>query len=159
MDYLDVKFLHVVSATLFFGAGLASALLKAWADRLGNLEAIAAANRGIVWADWLFTIPSAIALPATGLWMIHLGNRSLTDEWIVWGIGLYALAGLCWLPAAYLQLLMRRTATGALASGQELPSSYWLQARIWFLLGIPAFLAAVLTIYVMVARRLPWSPR
>lgn len=159
MDYLDFKFLHIVAANLFFGAGLASALGKIWADRSGSIEAIDAANRGIVWADWIFTVPSGIALPATGVWMVCQGSHSFADEWILWGIGLYGFAGLCWLPAAWLQIKMRRASAEALAKRSPLPPAYRRQALVWFLLGIPAFTAAILTFYVMVVRRLPWSPR
>ncbi len=158
MDYLDVKFLHVASATAFFGAGLASALAKVWADRSGNIGAIDAANRAVVRADWIFTIPSAILLPATGAWMVTRGSHAFADEWVRWGIGLYAVAGLCWLPAAWLQLRMRRVSREAVATGGPLPDAYRRLAMGWAILGIPAFAAALLTLYVMVARRLPWLP-
>lgn len=65
---------------------------------------------------------------------------------------LYAVAGLCWLPVVYLQMRMRDDCVAALSNGQPLAPRYWRDARTWFWLGVPAFLAMLAVLFLMVAR-------
>ncbi|HSV79852.1 MAG TPA: DUF2269 family protein [Ramlibacter sp.] len=66
MDYLVLKWVHVLSSTILFGAGVGSAFhLFAATLRRGSGGA-AAASRNVVVADWLLTTPSAIVQPVTG---------------------------------------------------------------------------------------------
>ncbi len=154
--YLLLKTIHILAATLFFGTGLGSAFFKFRADQSGNIEDIVFAQKNIVLADWLFTIPSGILLPLTGLWMVWYLGIPLTTPWIMAGLGLYALAGLCWVPAAMMQIWMREAALHAQATQTPLPPRYHTWALWWLLLGFPAFGASVWTIYIMVSKRFPW---
>jgi uncharacterized membrane protein len=154
MSYTLLKAIHILAMSLFFGAGLASAIMKLRADRTGDLRVMVFTARHIVWADWLFTIPAGVVLPVSGLWMAHQSKLPWTSGWIATGILLYAVAGLCWVPAAVLQIRMRRAAEHALDNGDSLPEQYGRWTLIWIILGIPAFLAAMLTVYVMVSKQL-----
>ena len=156
MIYAWLKAVHVIAATFFFGAGLALALTKWRADRTGDLRVMAFAMRHIVWADWLFTLPSGLVLPITGIWMASLVGLPWTSGWVGLGILLYAIAGLTWLPAAFLQLRMRAMVEAALRTGAPLDPVYARYSRTWALLGVPAFLAAVFTVFLMVMKRVPF---
>ena len=107
MDYLLVKTLHILSATLLFGTGLGSVFYKWRADKSADLPAIAVTNKNVVLADWLFTTPTVILQPVTGVWMALSAGYPLTSSWLVLSIVLYIIAGLCWLPVVYIQILMR----------------------------------------------------
>jgi uncharacterized membrane protein len=150
MTYLLLKYWHILSAFLLFGTGLGSAFYKWMADRNGDIQHIAITNRHVVLADWIFTTPSIIFQPITGVWMVSLINLPLTTSWIAISLGLYFLAGICWLPVVYLQIKMQRLSEQAVQSGGALPAEYWQYARIWFWLGVPAFLAMVIVIYLMI---------
>lgn len=152
MNYLDIKALHILSMVLLFGTGLGSAFYKWLADRGGNLAHIAQTNRHVVLADWLFTAPTIIIQPLSGLWLLHLAGLPLTTPWVLASLVLYAIAGVCWLPVVWLQLRMRDLAMNALQHQQDLPARYWRYARIWFWLGVPAFVAMLLVVYLMVAK-------
>lgn len=155
MSYELVKTLHILSMVLLFGTGLGSAFYKWMADRSGQVAHIAITNRHVVLADWLFTTPTVIFQPLSGLWMVmHLG-LPLTTAWVVISLGLYALAGACWLPVVWLQIRMRQLANQAVAADQPLPAEYWLRARQWFWLGVPAFIAMVLVVALMVFKHVP----
>lgn len=158
MAYLVLKTLHILSVTFFFGAGLGSVLVKLHADRSGDPHAIAFALRTVVLADWLLTIPSGIVLPLTGFGMVWLVGYDWNHGWIAAGIGLYLVAGLTWLPAWRLQFRMRDAAATALRTGAPLPADYARWTRIWALLGVPAFLATVSAIFVMVAKGALFTP-
>ncbi len=155
MTYTALKTLHILSMVLLFGTGLGSAFYKWTADRSGNLAHIVVTNRHVVLADWVFTTPTVILQPLSGLWMVHLLDLPLTTPWVAASLGLYFLAGACWLPVVWLQIRMRDIAADALARQTPLPQSYWKLARGWFWLGVPAFCAMVLVVALMVFKHLP----
>jgi len=150
MEYLILKWLHILSATLLFGTGLGSAFYKFMADRSGNLPAIAQTNRLVVLADWLFTTPTIILQPVTGVWMALLAGFPLTSGWLLAAIALYVLAGLCWLPVVRLQICMRDIAEDAVEQRRPPGPTYERLARRWFRLGVPAFCSLVVVYYLMV---------
>lgn len=155
MSYTLLKTLHLLSMVLLFGTGLGSAFYKWMADRSGNLAHIAVTNRHVVLADWLFTTPTVIFQPISGLWMAHLAGFPLDTPWIAISLGLYALAGVCWLPVVWLQIRMRDMASDAVAAQTALPAAYWRMARLWFWLGVPAFTAMVAVVALMVFKHFP----
>ena len=152
MDYVVVKWLHILSSTFLFGTGIGSAWYMLFANVSRDVRAIAVVARYVVVADWLFTATTAVLQPATGFYMIHLAGYPLHSKWIMWSIALYVIAGACWLPVVWLQIRMRDLAAAAAQAGGELPALYWRYFRIWVTLGVPAFLAFVVIFWLMVAK-------
>jgi uncharacterized membrane protein len=152
MDYLTVKWLHVLSSTVLFGTGLGSAFYMFFTNRQGDVRAIASVTRRVVVADWLFTAPTAIVQPLTGAWLVHLAGFPWTARWILWSIGLYLLAGACWLLVVWLQIRMAKIAEVSVASGVDLPPVFWRYHALWTALGVPAFVAFIVIFYLMVAK-------
>jgi uncharacterized membrane protein len=152
MEYLIIKWVHIMSAILLFGTGLGSAFYKFFTDRTGNTAAIAVTNRLVVFADWLITTPTIIIQPVTGFWMIYLAGLSLEPVWIWLSLLLYFIAGACWLPVVVLQIRMRNLAEKCATYRQSLGSEYYRMARIWFWLGVPAFGAMVAVVWLMVVK-------
>jgi len=148
MLYLSLKWLHILSATVLVGVGFGTAFYKWMVDRSGEVRAIAYMSRLVVLADWLFTTPAIILQPLTGLWMLQIAGYPLASTWILATLLLYALAGVCWLPVVWLQYRMRSLAQAAAAAEHALPVVYWRYARIWFWLGMPAFIS-MLAIYAL----------
>ena len=106
----------------------------------------------MVIADWLFTTPSVIIQLASGLYLVHLGGYSLTDDWIMWGLALYFFAGACWLPVVWMQIKMRDMAKIALECKTPLPPRYWKMDKWWITLGSLAFPAIMVVFWLMVAK-------
>jgi uncharacterized membrane protein len=152
MTYLTLKYVHLLSMVLLFGTGFGSAFYKWMADRSGNVTHIAIVNKHVVLADWLFTTPTIIIQPITGIWMLYLINIPLTTTWVSLSLVLYAIAGLCWLPVVWLQIRMQKLAQQAVLQNTDLDNQYWRYARTWFLLGIPAFIAMVAIVLLMVMK-------
>jgi uncharacterized membrane protein len=148
--YLLVKWIHILSATFLFGTGLGSAFYKWMTDRGGYLPAMAQTNRLVVIADWVFTTPTVIVQPVSGLWLLHLLGIPLDQGWVIVTIVLYVIAGLCWLPVVWLQIRMRDMAEYALLHRQPLAARYHRDARAWFWLGIPAFFSMIIVYGLMV---------
>jgi len=148
--YLLLKTLHVLTSMVFLGTGFGSAWTKLRADRSGDPRTILWAQREIVRADALFTIPAGVLLPVTGVAMATVGGMPLSLPWLAFGFAGYTVSGLCWLPAAFLQVRMRRLAETALREASPLPAAFHKANLAWALLGVPSFGAAVATVWVMV---------
>jgi len=152
MEYLIVKWLHILSSTLLFGTGIGSAWYLLFAVVSKNVQAIAVVTRILVIADWLFTGVTMIAQPATGFYLIHLAGFPLQTPWIKWSIVLFVIALLCWLPVVWLQMKMRDIAAEAMQHAAPLPAQFWRYFRAWVVLGIPAFFAFIAVFYLMVVK-------
>ncbi|GAB3542946.1 DUF2269 family protein [Noviherbaspirillum agri] len=150
--YLIVKTLHILSSVLMVGTGFGTAFYLFFANRSNSVETMSVVSRLVCRADWWFTTPAVIFQPLSGLWLAHTAGFSWTAPWLLVSFGLYALAGVCWLPVVWLQLRMARMAAGAAASGQPVPERYWHYAKRWELLGYPAFIAMAVVYFLMVAK-------
>lgn len=150
--YLLLKCLHIVSSTILFGTGIGIAFFKWVTDRSGDVRAIRLSSERTVLADWLFTSPAVIVQPLSGLAMAHLAGYPIMGGWLAYSVVLYVIAGCCWLPVVWLQLRMRALAREADDARTPLPSQYWMYARCWFWLGVPAFMALIVVFWLMVAK-------
>lgn len=152
MEYLILKWVHILSATIVFGTGIGSAFYVFMANRSGNVASIYFAMRHVVIADWVFTTPAVILQLGTGLWLVTVAGHDIGDLWIILALTLYLFAGLCWLPVVWMQIRMRDMAKTALDLDQPLPARYWKMDRLWILLGSLAFPAIIVVFYLMVFR-------
>ena len=153
MEYVTLKWLHIMSSTFLFGTGVGSAFYMLFASLGRDLRAVAFVTRFVVVADWIFTSTTVIIQPLTGYLMVRLAGYPLSARWLNWSIMLYAIAVACWLPVVVLQIRLRATAAETLASGaKNLPPAYWRDFKLWVALGIPAFFAFVAIFYLMVAK-------
>ncbi|GAB3437385.1 DUF2269 domain-containing protein [Massilia solisilvae] len=152
MDYLVVKWLHILSSTFLFGTGIGSAWYMLFANISRDVRAIAVVSRYVVVADWLFTATTIIAQPTTGFYMIHLAGFPMHSRWIAWSLVLYLIAAACWVPVVWLQMRLRDLSREAAGTGAPLPPAYWKYFRAWVILGIPAFFAFVAIFWLMVAK-------
>lgn len=156
MDYLLLKTIHILSSTVLFGTGMGTAFQMWKAHRDGDVHAIAAVNRNVVLADWLFTTPAVIIQPLTGWLLLRAAGFDPMAPWLVLTYGLYLLAGACWLPVVFIQLRLRDLAQAAAHAGTPLDAHYWRLYRIWFWLGWPAFGGLVVVFWLMVAKPPLW---
>jgi uncharacterized membrane protein len=157
MDYLVLKWVHVLSSTILFGAGVGSAFHLFVSSLRREVDGMASATRNVVIADWLLTTPAAVLQPATGLWLVHEMGIPYATPWVAWSLALYAVAIACWLPVVWIQLRMRDVMAEAARAGGPVPPAYDRYFHCWVVLGFAAFFAFVSIFWLMVARRLPWA--
>lgn len=157
MDYVTVKWLHVLSSTVLFGTGIGSAYYLLVATWSRDTRAVASVSRHVVIADWLFTATTAVFQPVSGFWLMHLaGGIPASTPWIAWSLVLYGLAIACWLPVVWIQVRLRDLSSQAAREGAPLPPAYRRFFAWWVGLGCLAFAAFLLIFYLMVAKRVPW---
>lgn len=146
-DYLWIKLVHILSATVLFGTGLGTAffMFRAWRSR--NTDAMLVTARNVVLADWVFTTPAVVVQLVTGLWLTNHLNIAIDSLWFKLVIGLYVLVGACWLPVVWIQTRVRNL----LAQG-AMRTEYRKLMRAWTALGVPAFASVLALFYLMVSK-------
>ena len=152
MEYLIVKWLHILSSTLLFGTGIGSAFYLLFASLERQPQVVAFVTRHVVRADWIFTATTIIFQPLSGFYLAYLAGLPLSSSWIAWSTVLYLLAVACWLPVVKLQIRMRAISARAVAQNTQLPPLYWRYFRFWLTLGLPALFAFIAVFYLMVAK-------
>ena len=154
MMYLGLLTIHIVSSTVLFGTGLGIAFFLWMANRSGNRAAILVVTGHVIKADLWFTTPAVIIQPVSGFALMTFSGFRMTLSplnWLSVSLLLYGVAGLCWLPVLWLQIRMYVIVrTGDLHL--PLPETFWRYARIWTMLGIPAFLSLVVVFWLMVSK-------
>jgi uncharacterized membrane protein len=157
MDYLLVKWVHILSSTILFGAGVGSAFHLFVSYLRRRIGGVAGSTRNVVLADWLLTTPTAVLQPLTGAWLVHKMGLPYGTPWVAWSLGLFAFAIACWLPVVAIQIRMRRVADAAEHAGAPLPPAYDRLFHWWTGLGLAALAAFLLIFWLMVAKQLPWA--
>ncbi|MCB1554781.1 MAG: DUF2269 domain-containing protein [Xanthomonadales bacterium] len=152
MDYLVIKWVHVLSSTLLFGTGLGIAFFMWMAHRGGDARMIAHTARIVVIADACFTAPAVVVQLGSGLWMTQRIGLPLDILWLRTALMLYAVIGACWLPVLWLQKRARDLANQACVSNRPLPPAYFAIMRWWFWLGWPAFISVAWVFWLMVSK-------
>ena len=154
--YLWLKLVHVLSAAVLFGTGIGTAFHMYATHLRGDAAEIAAATRNTILADWLFTLPSGIVQPLTGLAMAWMAGFDLLESWLTASYVLYSVVGVCWIRVAVLQYRARALALEALRNSAPLQPEYFETMRQWFILGWPAFLSLLAVFVLMVMKPPLW---
>ncbi len=150
MDYLLLKWIHIISSTVLFGTGIGTAFFMFMANRRKEIFGIRFVTRHVVIADWCFTTPAGIIQIISGTLLVQELGIEFTSGWVLWALVLYFFAGACWLPVVWMQIKMRDIARHAADQGEELPALYWRLERWWIILGSLAFPALVVVFWLMV---------
>ncbi len=150
MDYLWLKWIHIISSTILFGTGIGTAFFMFMANQRKEPGHINFATRHVVIADWLFTTPAVIIQLITGIALVMILDLDFTRGWVLWALLLYFLTGALWLPVVWIQIKMRQIAKGAFEKKEELPARYWHLEKWWTGLGTLAFPVVVMIFYLMV---------
>jgi uncharacterized membrane protein len=150
--YFIVKYLHVLGAIVILGTGTGIAFFMLMAHRSGDAAFIARTAATVVIADLLFTASAVVLQPVTGGALMALSATSLSERWLATSLGLYAVAGLFWIPVVFMQIEMRDLARSAAVQNAALPARYFLLYRRWFLFGIPGFGAVMAILWLMIAK-------
>lgn len=152
MEYLIVKWIHVVSSTLLFGTGVGSAFYMFFISRTRDPRVVSVVARHVVLADWLFTTPTVIIQPLSGWYLVSRSGLAWSTMWLADALRWYGFAIACWLPVVWLQMRMRDLAAQAAQVEQPLPALYWRYLLIWVVLGTWALIAFLIVFYLMVAK-------
>jgi uncharacterized membrane protein len=150
--YFLIKYLHVLGAIVILGTGSGIAFFMLMAHRSHDAEFIARTAGVVVIADAIFTLSAVLLQPISGGLLMMLSNTSITERWLLASLGLYAIAGLFWVPVVFMQIEMRDLARKAAETRGPLPPRYFALYRRWFVFGFPGFGATMLILWLMIAK-------
>jgi len=150
--YFALKYLHVLGAIVILGTGTGIAFFMLAAHRSGEAAFIARTASTVVIADMLFTLTAVLLQPVTGGFLMMLSSTGFSEFWISASLGLYAAAGLFWVPVIFMQIEMRDLARAAAAQNTALPPRYFALFRRWFLFGIPGFGSVMAILWLMITK-------
>lgn len=150
--YLLLKYLHVLGATVLIGTGAGIAFFMLLASRSGDPRLVAGTARLVVVADWVFTAPAVLLQFASGVALMEVTGYRYDSPWFVAALVLFLFIGACWLPVVIIQYRLRRSAEAMVAGESDAELRKWM--RLWTALGIPAFSAILLLLWLMVAKPL-----
>ena len=150
--YFLLKYLHVLGAIVILGTGSGIAFFMLMAHRSGEAAFIARTAGTVVIADLLFTLTAVLLQPVTGGLLMMLSSTGFSELWISASLGLYAVAGLFWVPVIFMQIEMRDLARAAAAQNAALPPRYFALIRRWMLFGIPGFGSVMAIVWLMIAK-------
>jgi uncharacterized membrane protein len=148
--YLITKTIHIISATILFGTGIGIAFFMWWANKKGDLAAKVFATNATVIADFIFTLPSVIIQPITGIILIRMVGYDYANIWLILTYSGYIIAGICWVPVVFIQMRLRTIVNKSFKENIKLPAEYYKLFKIWFYLGWPAFISLVIIFFLMV---------
>jgi uncharacterized membrane protein len=150
--YFAVKYLHVLGAIVILGTGTGIAFFMLMAHRSRDAAFIARTAATVVFADMLFTLTAVVLQPVTGGLLMVLSATALAERWLLTSLGLYAVAGLFWIPVIFMQIEMRDLAEVAATQREPLPPRYFALFHRWFGFGIPGFGSVMIILWLMIAK-------
>lgn len=148
-SYLTLKLIHILSSTVLLGtgAGIAFFMLTAYLSK--SATALLVTCKNVILGDWVFTAPAIIIQVVTGILLMKKLNYDFTSTWFYLVMALFLGIGLCWLPVVRIQYVLNGIIRDS-TDKNEIPESFHKLFRIWFILGIPAFLMVIGIFYLMV---------
>ena len=150
--YFLIKYLHVLGAIVILGTGTGIAFFMLMAHLSRDPIFIARTAAIVVIADMLFTLSAVLLQPVSGGVLMAMSATELSERWLAASLGLYAVAGLFWIPVIFMQREMRNLARTAVAQHEPLPPRYFALFRRRFLFGIPGFGSVMIILWLMISK-------
>lgn len=152
-NYLMLKMLHILSSMILIGTGAGIAFFMLIASRSNSPQGLLVVTKIVVLADWVFTAPAVIVQLVSGVLLMQLLGYSFTSPWFITVFSLFLLIGACWLPVVWIQYKLRFLASQMASTDCESSAASnrfrgWM--KVWMLLGVPAFSAIIVILYLMV---------
>lgn len=152
-NYLLLKYVHILSATVLFGTGIGIAFFMLMAALSKKVEVILHTSRLVILADWIFTAPAVVVQFISGALLMKRLQYSFSAPWFYSVFCLFVFIGCCWIPVVYIQYRLRKLAQDAQQTG-VLNASFHRAMRWWIALGIPAFAGILIMFWLMIFKPL-----
>lgn len=141
--------IHIISAIIFIGNIITAAFWKLKAEFTGDGAHINKTAKNIMVADYVFTLPSIIALLISGFLLAIKSNYSLHEiNWLTTSFALFTITGLIWVT-----LLLPLQRKMIKYSGVEFNKiDYKKASRTWDVIGTISTILPVIILYLMVVK-------
>ncbi|MBD2867617.1 DUF2269 family protein [Paenibacillus arenilitoris] len=149
--------MHLVGVLLFAGNIITAAYWKVRADLSNDRAHIHHTVRGVMLADYVFTLPGLALIIVSGIAMAAREGIGLNGfNWLTASLILFGVTGAIWL-AVLLPLqraMIRHSKVGpdGQAGDAGLSPEYRRASRLWAIFGIAATLLPLVILYLMIAK-------
>ncbi len=153
--YQLLKVLHLTGVVIFLGNIIVTGCWKFMADRTGNPEIIAFAQRQVTLTDYLFTAGGVALVLAGGMGNVWYAGYNIPEtKWLSWGVALFSLSGLIWMVMLIpLQIKLAKIAA-SFQNGGPIPEEYRKLSVRWNIWGTVAIILPAVNLYLMVCKPL-----
>ncbi len=155
MDPFLLKWVHIVSSTLLFGAALGSSIHYWLAHTTQEVRTIASVMRTVVAMDWWVVTTTGLIQPASGILLVQANGHSFSEPWLLVTYALYTIVSLIWFYVAWLQIRCRNMARAA-STWDALPIEYHRSMQRWLWCAGTAFVLALVIFWLMVSKPALW---
>ena len=151
--YHTLVYAHILGVILLAGNITITAFWKVLADMTKEAKLIAFANRAVIIADWLFTLPGIILTLTGGIGISMMGQWPLFEpSWLSWSVFWFVVAGVLWMVFLIPLQIRQHHAAKLFAETGVIPDSYWRDARAWITIGLIATVPLLIILYLMVVK-------
>lgn len=148
-----LKLVHVLGVIAFVGNIVVGIFWKNIADRTHDPRVIAHTISGIIVADRIFTFPGILLILIGGFGAAAIARYSIWGTgWVLWGLGLFVIAGICFGPVQQAQRAMLRLTQEAQDAKRLDWQAYARLTTRWNAFGTIATVAPLLAVVVMVLK-------
>lgn len=149
--YDVAKFLHVTGVAMLMGNITVTAIWKFFADRNGQPQVLAFAQKLVTYTDWSMTFWGAVLIMGGGYGMAISAGFPLWRGWLLWSQILFVLAGLIWLLVLVpIQVKQARLARDFSVDG--VGEEYRALSRRWLAWGVVSTAPLIVATWLMVAK-------
>jgi len=149
--YQALVYAHILGVILLAGNITITAFWKVLADMTKEAKQIAFANRAVIVADWLFTLPGIVLTLVGGIGISLMGQWPLFEvSWLSWSVFWFIVAGLLWMIFLIPLQIRQSRAAKLFAETGDIPDSYWRDAKWWISIGLIATIPLLIVLYLMV---------
>jgi uncharacterized membrane protein len=151
--YQALVYAHILGVILLAGNITITAFWKVLADMTKDAKLIAFANRGVIVADWIFTLSGIVLTLGGGIGISLMGQWPLFEaSWLSWSVFWFVVAGFLWLVFLVPLQIRQMRAAKLFAQTGEIPESYWRDANRWITIGLIATVPLLIILYLMVVK-------
>lgn len=154
--YVALKYIHILSAIIMIGTTAANGLIEVRAFRREDAQLSAFTMEIVMLFNHVFMLPSLIILPASGLLLALDAGFPLNSPWLLYSILLVIGLWAAFIIGHGMEKRMSRLAAASAKRGEKLPAGYYQIFNRGKWVGIFATVAALLILYMMIAKRPPF---
>jgi uncharacterized membrane protein len=153
---LPLKFLHMLSMAVMFGAWLAIAMFMLFAHRYGKAPVMALISAIVVRVELWVMLAAVVLQPIIGFPLAYVIGSPVDAYWLEASAVIYAGVLLLWILNLLIEMRIRRLSKDAALAAAALPASYRRLFWLWSLFTI-AGLAGMVAIMAFMIWQPQWS--
>lgn len=147
-----LKIFHILTAVVLIGAPLAGAWYLFCMRQQFNLVQLHQADRETFILNIGLIGAFGFLQPISGFALVYLEKNSLSWLWIISAISTYSFTAIAWFALVFFQMQSNQLLQLAITNHESRPTAYNRLVKIRIICGAIAFLALMLSMFIMTSR-------